>query len=116
MYYKFVINNVITIVIIDLLINVINNGLYSNDQLCPFYYFNLAFACFFYETIVYKLFNYNELCNERLRSITKTIMRLATIHILSNFLNGKPYDSKWFDFSFGQIFNFSFFNTVFAEY
>ena len=115
-YYKFVVNNVITIVIIDLLANVITDGLYNNDKLCPVYYFNLAFACFFYETIVYKLFNYNELCNERLRSITKTIMRLATIHILSNFLNGNPYDSKWFDFSFGQIFNFSFFNTVFAEY
>jgi hypothetical protein len=43
-------------------------------------------------------------------------MRLATIHILSNFLNGKSFDGKWFDFSFGQIFNFSFFTTVFAEY
>jgi hypothetical protein len=114
-YYKFVVNNVITIVVIDLLINIITNGLYHNDKLCFITYFNLAFACYFYETIVYKLFNYNGLCNQRLRSVTKTIMRLVTIHILSNFLNGKAYDSKWFDFSFGQIFNFSFFNTVFAE-
>ena len=115
-YYKFIINNVITIVVIDLLINIIMNGLYNNEKLCFINYFNLAFACFFYETIVYKLFNYNGLCNERLRNITKTIMRLVTIHILSNFLNGKPYDKSWFDFSFGQIFNFSFFNTVFSEY
>ncbi len=115
-YYKFIINNVITIVVIDLLINIISNGLYHNQKLCFINYFNLAFACFFYETIVYKLFNYNGLCNERLRSITKTIMRLATIHLLSNFLNGTPYDKSWFDFSFGQIFNFSFFNTVFSEH
>lgn len=115
-YYKFVINNVITIIIIDLLSNVITNGLYNNDKLCIITYFNLAFACFFYETIVHKLFNYNSLCNDRLRTITKTVMRLATIHILSNFLNGKSFDGKWFDFSFGQIFNFSFFTTVFAEY
>lgn len=114
-YYKFVINNVITIVVIDLLINIITDGLYHNDKLIFVNYFNLAFACLFYETIVYKLFNYNSLCNQRLRSITKTIMRLTTIHILSNFLNGMPYDSKWFNFSFGQIFNFSFFNTVFSE-
>lgn len=114
-YYRFVINNVITIVVIDLLINIITNGLYHNEKLVFVNYFNLAFACLFYETIVYKLFDYNSLCNQRLRSITKTIMRLATIHILSNFLNGNSYDGKWFDFSFGQIFNFSFFNTVFSE-
>lgn len=114
-YYKFIVNNVITIVVIDLLINIITNGLFHNEKLCFLNYFNLAFACYFYETIVYKLFNYNSLCNQRLRSISKTIMRLTTIHILSNFLNGQPYDSKWFDFSFGQIFNFSFFNTVFSE-
>jgi len=115
-YYKFIVNNIITIVVIDLLINIISNGLYNNEKLSFVNYFNLAFACFFYETIVFKLFNYNGLCNQRLRSVTKTIMRLVTIHILSNFLNGKAYDSKWFDFSFGQIFNFSFFNTVFSEY
>jgi hypothetical protein len=112
-YYKFVVNNVITIVVIDLLINVITNGLYNNQKLTFANYFNLAFACFFYETIVFKLFNYNNLCTQRLRTITKTIMRLATIHILSNLLNGYSYDEMWFDFSFGQIFNFCFFNTVF---
>ncbi len=112
-YYKFVVNNMITIVVIDLLINVITNGLYNNPKLSFINYFNLAFACFFYETIVFKLFNYNNLCTQRLRTITKTIMRLATIHILSNFLNGYPYDEIWFDFSFGQLFNFCFFTTVF---
>ncbi len=114
-YYKFVVNNIITIVVIDLLFNIISNGLYNNEKLSFVNYFNLAFACFFYETIVYKLFNYNGLCNQRLRSLTKTIMRLATIHILSNFLNDKPYDSAWFEFSFGQLFNFALFNTVFSE-
>lgn len=112
-YYKFVVNNMITIVVIDLLINVITNGLYNNPKLTFVNYFNLAFACFFYETIVFKLFNYNNLCTQRLRTITKTIMRLATIHILSNFLNGYAYDEIWFDFSFGQLFNFCFFTTVF---
>jgi hypothetical protein len=112
-YYKFIVNNMITIVVIDLLINIITNGLYNNPKLSFINYFNLAFACYFYETIVFKLFNYNNLCTHRLRIITKTIMRLATIHILSNFLNGNSYDEIWFDFSFGQIFNFCFFTTVF---
>lgn len=112
-YYKLVINNIITIVIIDFLINFIKDT--SHPNLNFLYYFNLAFACLFYETIIFKLYNYNDLCNKRLRSITKTIMRLATIHIMSNFLNGKEYDRDWFDFSFGQIFNFSFFDTVFSE-
>ncbi len=114
-YYKFIINNIISIVSIDLIRNIITNGLYKNEKLCFITYFNLAFSCFFYETIVFKLYNYNSLCNERLRSMAKTIMRLATIHILSNYLNGKPYDLAWFDFSFSQIFNFSFFTTVFSD-
>ena len=112
-YYKLIINNMITIVVIDFLINYIKDN--SNPNLNYIYYFNLAFGCLFYETIVHKLYNYNGLCNKRLRSITKTIMRLATIHILSNFLNGKDYDKSWFDFSFGQIFNFALFDTVFSE-
>lgn len=112
-YYKLIINNIITIVIVDFLINYIKDN--SNQNLNFIYYFNLAFACLFYETIIFKLYNYNCLCNKRLRSMTKTIMRLATIHILSNFLNGKDYDKSWFDFSFSQIFNFALFNTVFSE-
>lgn len=112
-YYKLIINNIITIVIIDLLINWIKDN--SNPKINFIYYFNLAFACLFYETIIFKLYNYNGLCNQRLRTVTKTIMRLATIHILSNFLNGQDYDKSWFDFSFSQIFNFALFNTVFSE-
>ena len=112
-YYKFVINNIITIVVIDFLINFIKNS--SNPNLNFIYYFNLAFGCLFYETIVFKLYNYNGLCNKRLRSVTKTILRLATIHIISNLLNDKDYDKTWFDFSFSQIFNFALFDTVFSE-
>lgn len=112
-YYKLIINNVITIVVIDFLIKFIRDT--SDTDLNFLFYFNLAFACVFYETIIFKLYNYNGLCNKRLRSVTKTILRLATIHILSNFLNNKNYDKDWFDFSFGQIFNFALFDTVFSE-
>lgn len=112
-YYKLIINNIITIVVIDFLITFIKDT--SNPNLNFVYYFNIAFACLFYETIVFKLYNYNGLCNKRLRDMTKVIMRLATIHILSNFLNGGEYDKTWFDFSFAQVFNFALFDTVFSE-
>lgn len=112
-YYKLVINNIITIVVVDLLINIIKHTYSSKYDFI--YYFNLGFACLFYETIIFKLYNYNGLCNKRLRDMTKVIMRLATIHILSNFLNGEKYDKTWFDFSFAQIFNFAFFDMVFSE-
>lgn len=112
-YYKLVINNTITIIIISFLSTVIKN--YNDSNLNFVYYFNLAFACFFYETIIFKLYNYNNICDARLRNITKTIMRLATIHILSSFLNDTDFNKKWFDFSFGQIFNFALFNTVFIQ-
>jgi hypothetical protein len=111
-YYRFVINNVITIVVIDFLIYFIHGKLQDKSY---WNYLNLAFGCLFYEMIVFKLYNYNNLCNQRLRTITKTIMRLATIHIISNFLDQKPYDEEWFNFSFGQLFNFSLFNIVFAD-
>ena len=42
-------------------------------------------------------------------------MRLATIHVLSNFMDDNPYDKDWFEFSFGQIFNFALFDAVFTE-
>ena len=112
-YYKLIINNIITIVVIDFLINIIKDS--SNSNLNFVYYFNIAFACLFYETIIFKLYNYNNLYNKRLRSCTKIILRLATIHILSNFLNGADYDKTWFDFSISQILNFGLFETVFSE-
>lgn len=112
-YYKLIINNIITIVVIDFLINFIKDN--TEQKLNFINYFNLAFACLFYETIIFKLYNYNGLCNKRLRDMTKVIMRLATIHVLSNFLNGNEYDKTWFDFSFAQIFNFALFDTVFSE-
>lgn len=112
-YYKLIINNIITIVVIDFLINFIKDT--TSPKLNFTYYFNLAFACLFYETIIFKLYNYNGLCNKRLRDMTKVIMRLATIHVLSNFLNGSEYDKTWFDFSFAQIFNFALFDAVFSE-
>lgn len=111
-YYKFVVNNVITIVVINFLIYFVKS---SSEPRSILFYFNFGFACLFYETIVFKLYNYNGLCNQRLRSVTKTIMRLATIHVLSNFLNGGNYDKTWFDMSFSQIFNFALFDTVFSE-
>jgi hypothetical protein len=112
-YYKLVINNTITIIIISFLSTIIKN--FNDNNLNFVYYFNLAFACFFYETIVFKLYNYNNICDTRLRNVTKTIMRLATIHIMSSFLNDTDFNKKWFDFSFGQLFNFALFNTVFIE-
>ena len=112
-YYKLIANNIITIVVIDFLINFIKDT--NNQNLNFIYYFNLAFACLFYETIIFKLYNYNGLCNKRLRDMTKVILRLATIHILSNFLNGNDYDKSWFDFSLAQIFNFALFDSVFSE-
>lgn len=111
-YYKFVINNVITIVSIDFLIYFMHGNLKNKSY---WNYLNLAFACLFYEMIIFKLYNYNNLCNQKLRNISKTIMRLATIHLFSNFLDQKPYDEEWFNFSFGQIFNFSLFNIAFAD-
>ena len=112
-YYKLILNNAITIVIISFLSTVIKN--FNDSNLNFIYYFNLAFACFFYETIVFKLYNYNNICDIRLRNITRTIMRLATIHIMSSFLNDTDFNEKWFNFSFGQMFNFALFNTVFVE-
>ena len=112
-YYKLVINNIITIVVIDFLITFIKDT--SNPKLNFISYFNIAFACLFYETIIFKLYNYNGLCNKRLRDMTKVIMRLATIHILSNFLNDGEYNKTWFDFSFAQVFNFALFDAVFSE-
>lgn len=111
-YYKLVINNAITIVIIDFLITSIRNKGIQNGFV---HYFNLGFSCMFYDMIVYKIYNHNQLCNSRLRTTMKTIMRLGTIHILSNFLNGSEYGEQWFSFSFGQLVNFALFDAVFND-
>ena len=109
-YYAFVINNVITIITIHIMVSILKND-YEKINVSDMAY--IAFSCLFYELIVFKLYNYNNLCNMRLRNSTKTIMRLATIHILSNFLSQRPFDKSWFDNSFAQLFNFSLFNIVF---
>ena len=109
-YYTFVINNVITIITINIMVSILKND-YEKINISDISY--IAFSCLFYELIVFKLYNYNNLCNQRLRNSTKTIMRLATVHILSNFLSQHPFDKSWFDNSFAQLFNFSMFNVVF---
>ena len=109
-YYTFIVNNVITILCINLMVYLIKG---NYEKLSINNFFNLAFSCFFYEMIVFKLYNYNGLCNNKLRTMTKTIMRLATIHILGTYLNGDDFDKKWFDYSFSQLANFSLFNIIF---
>ena len=112
-YYLFIINNIITIITIDILVTSIHDK--NNPKLTFMNYVNIAFACLFYETIIFKLYNYNNLCNQRLRSVTKTILRLVTIHILSNFLSEKSFDELWFNFSFSQICSFTLYHSIFEE-
>jgi hypothetical protein len=112
-YHVFIINNIITILTIDILTTAIRDK--NNPKFTMLNYLSIAFSCLFYETIVFKLYNYNNFCNKRLRSITKTVMRLATIHILSNCLSETDFDEKWFNFSFSQIFSFTLYNTIFVE-
>jgi FlaA1/EpsC-like NDP-sugar epimerase len=111
-YYVFIVNNVITIICINLLFYLIKQDMqYINFT----NFFNICFSCFFYELIIFKLYNYNKLHNSKLRKITKTILRLSTIHILTTFLNNSPYDKHWFDYSLGQILNISAFNSIFEN-
>lgn len=112
-YYNFIINNIITIVVIYMLTFIIKNN-YSNFKFM--YFFNLAFACLFYETIIFKIYNYNNFYNKRLRTFTKLIIRLATIHIMMNFLNNGEYDDNWFSLSFTQIIEFGLFEILFCEH
>jgi hypothetical protein len=112
-YYCFIINNIITIISIYMLTFIIKKN-YDNFNLV--FFFNLAFACLFYETIIFKLYNYNNFYNKRLRTFTKLIIRLATIHIIMNFLNNKEYDEEWFNLSFSQIIQFSLFEILFCEH
>lgn len=111
-YYAFVINNVITMITFTIMISLLKKHF---EKINVYNLSYIAFSCLFYEFIVFKLYNYNNLCNQKLRNSTKTIMRLATIHILSNFLNRSPYDKNWFDESFAQLFNFSLFNIIFEN-
>jgi hypothetical protein len=112
-YHSFIINNIITFITIYMLIFIIKKN-YSDFKLA--FFFNLAFACLFYETIIFKLYNYNNFHNKRLRTFTKLIIRLATIHIITNFLNNKEYDDEWFNLSFSQIIQFSLFEILFCEH
>lgn len=112
-YYCFIINNIITIVSIYMLTFIIKK---SYNDFNFVFFFNLAFACLFYETIIFKLYNYNNFYNKRLRTFTKLIIRLATIHIIMNFLNNKEYDDEWFNLSFAQIIQFSLFDILFCEH
>lgn len=103
-FNKFVVNNIITIFTINMLFYILNN---STDKITFENFFHIGLAILFYEVIIFKLLNYNNIIDCRLRSVTKIIMRLATVHILANYLNNKPFDEEWFNFSFAQIFNFS---------
>ena len=111
-YYIFIINNTISIVVINLLTFLINSNLTKDNFISLFY---IAFACLFYELIVFKLNNYNNLGNQKLREMTKIIMRLTTINILYRFLQNEPYDKFWFDKSLSQLFNFLLFTSIFEK-
>ena len=111
-YYKLIINNTIVILVIDLLFFVFRSNF---DYMNFTYFFNVAISSIFYETIIFKLYNYNSLCNSRLRSASKITMRLGTIHVLSNFLSNKAFDQNWFNFVFPQLFNIILFEILFNE-
>lgn len=109
-YYIFIMNNIITILCVNLLIYIIK-GMFDKITIERFSY--LAFSCFFYEMIVFKLYNYNNLCNHKLRVMTKTIMRIATTYILTAYLMDEKFDEKWFNYSMAQLLNFSLYNLIF---
>ena len=111
-YYIFIVNNIITILTINIMFYIFKK---KYEKISFTNLMNIAFSCLFYETIIFKLYNYNNLCNNKLRVMTKTIMRLATIHILSNYLNDADFDKKWFDFALAQMTNYSLFNAVFEN-
>jgi len=111
-YHKLILNNTIIIIVIDLLYFILK-GDYKSIQ---FEYFaSIAFSNIFYETVIYKLNNYNNLCTSRLRTVSKITARMATIHILSNFISNKLYDLDWFNFSFPQLFNIIILEIFFNE-
>lgn len=111
-YHKLIINNTIVLLTIDLLYLILK----GDYKVIQFNYFaSIAFSNIFYETVIFKLNNYNNLCTSRLRTVSKITARMATIHILSNFLNNKPYDLEWFNFSFPQLFNIIILEIFFNE-
>ena len=111
-YHKLIVNNTIVILTIDLLF-LIFKGDYKAIQFN--YFASVAFSNIFYETVIHKLNNYNNLCTSRLRTVSKITSRLATIHILSNFLSNKPYDENWFNFAVPQLLNIIILEIVFNE-
>jgi hypothetical protein len=111
-YHKLIINNTLVILVIDLLYFIFK-GDYKNIQFN--YFASIAFSNIFYETVIFKLNNYNNLCTSRLRTISKITSRMATIHILSNFITNKPYDLNWFNFSFPQLLNIIILEIFFNE-
>ncbi len=111
-YHKLILNNTIIILTIDFLF-LIFKGDYKSIQFN--YFASIAFSNIFYETVIYKLNNYNNLCTSRLRTVSKITARMATIHILSNFISNKSYDLDWFNFSFPQLFNIIILEIFFNE-
>lgn len=111
-YYIFILNNIISVVIINFLIYLIGYNLDYNNFISLFY---IAFACLFYELIIFKLYNHNNLCNQQLRDMTKTIIRLTTINIIYRFLQKEPYDKYWFDRSISQLCNILLFSIIFVN-
>lgn len=111
-YHKLIINNTIVILTIDFLF-LLFKGEYKLLKLD--YFASIAFSNIFYETVIFKLNNYNNLCTSRLRVTSKIVSRFATIHILSNFLNNKPYDINWFNFSVPQLLNIIILEILFNE-
>ena len=111
-YHKLILNNTIIILTIDFLFLIFK----GDYKLIQFNYFtSIALSNIFYETVIFKLNNYNNLCTSRLRTLSKITARMATIHILSNFISNKPYDINWFDFSFPQLFNIIMLEIFFNE-
>jgi hypothetical protein len=111
-YYKLILNNTLVILTIDLLYFIFK-GDYGKIKFN--YFASVALSNIFYETIVFKINKYNNLCTSRLRTISKVTARMATIHIFSNFLINKPYDLEWFNFSFPQLFNIIILEIFFNE-
>lgn len=111
-YYKLILNNTLVILIIDLLYFIFKG---DYDKIKFSYFSSIALSNIFYETVIFKINRYNNLCTSRLRTLSKITARMATIHIFSNFLSNKPYDLEWFNFSFPQLFNIIILEIFFNE-
>jgi len=111
-FHKFVMNNVISIVIINFIMYMFNNDLNKNNIINLLY---IAISCLFYELIIYKLHSYNDYCNSRLRSLAKTTMRLTTIHIMTTYLQNGNFDELWYIESVSQLASILLMNTIFTN-